>query len=82
MYILCPPPAIAEPPLVLPIMYTILYWDRQSVSATITHTWVPSYSNQEIEAVLNECKLRYHESDDVCAEAAGLLKDGRIFPGT
>jgi carbamoyltransferase len=40
------------------------------------------YSNQEIEAVLNECKLRYHESDDVCAEAAGLLKDGRIFPGT
>lgn len=37
-----------------------------------------SYSNDEIERTLREAKLTYRMADDVCAETAALLKQGRI----
>ncbi|MGB0671507.1 MAG: carbamoyltransferase [Rhodospirillales bacterium] len=36
------------------------------------------YDNAEIEALLAECKLDYRRSDDVCAETAKILRDGKI----
>src|SRR5581483_7219957 len=36
------------------------------------------YTDREIKEVLDECKLSYRRSSDVCGETARLLKDGRI----
>lgn len=38
----------------------------------------PAYPDREIERLLGECKLPYHRSDDVCVEAARLLRQGKI----
>ena len=37
-----------------------------------------SYSNDEIETILKQCKLAYTKSDDVCAETARILYAGNI----
>lgn len=38
-----------------------------------------SYSDPSIRATLEECKLRYRRLDDVAAETARLLQDGKII---
>lgn len=38
-----------------------------------------AYGKEEIRRVLEECKLPYTESEDICAETAKLLKDGNII---
>lgn len=37
------------------------------------------YSREEIRAVLDECKLSYEESDNICADTAKLLREGNIL---
>lgn len=38
----------------------------------------PEYSNDVIEALLEECKLPFQRSTDVCADTARMLRDGQI----
>lgn len=38
-----------------------------------------SYSNQQVEKVLNECKLNATYHDDICGETAKLLHEGNII---
>lgn len=38
----------------------------------------PEYSNDQIEALLRECKLPYQRSADVCSHVARLLRDQKI----
>lgn len=37
------------------------------------------YSNEQIEALLQECKLPYQRVDDACTAAAALLREGQII---
>lgn len=37
-----------------------------------------SYDSEHIEALLQECKLPYERSSDVCADTARILRDGMI----
>ncbi len=37
------------------------------------------YSNEQIRAVLDECKLSYEKSEDICAATARLLREGQIL---
>lgn len=47
---------------------------------TMQHTyWGPSYSNDQIETVLNNAKATYRKSTNVAAEAAQLLAEGKII---
>lgn len=39
----------------------------------------PGYSDEEIKQVLEQCKLAHRRADDICRDAARLLKDGRII---
>ena len=41
--------------------------------------WGPSYTNEEIEKELKSCKLPYRKSDDIAAECAQLLTEGKII---
>jgi carbamoyltransferase len=36
------------------------------------------YSNDEIEALIKECKLPYERSDDICVDTARILREGNI----
>ena len=36
----------------------------------------PKFGNKEIEDIIDEFKLSYKKSDDVCVETAKLLNDG------
>ncbi|HET7566030.1 MAG TPA: carbamoyltransferase C-terminal domain-containing protein, partial [Gemmatimonadaceae bacterium] len=48
--------------------------------ATMDHPYLgPSYSDDEIERVLERAKLRYRRLDNVADEAAELLADGKIL---
>src|SRR5690242_12145955 len=48
--------------------------------ATMDHPYLgPSYSDDEIEPVLERAKLRYRRLDNVADEAAELLADGKIL---
>lgn len=38
----------------------------------------PSYSDDEIEETLDDCKLVYNHTDDVCRDVAELLADGQL----
>jgi carbamoyltransferase len=38
----------------------------------------PAWSDLEIADVLNRCKLRYHKSDDIAAEAARLIASNHV----
>jgi carbamoyltransferase len=38
----------------------------------------PEYSNEEIESLLRECKLRYERSERIETDAAALLREGKI----
>jgi carbamoyltransferase len=40
--------------------------------------WGPEFSNDEIETVLKQAKVPYHRSENVCAEAARLIRDNKI----
>lgn len=37
------------------------------------------YSNEQVESILKESKLKYRKSDNVCKEAAALLREGNIL---
>jgi carbamoyltransferase len=37
------------------------------------------YSNDQIQAILDECKLSYTRSDDICADTAKMLRKGQII---
>lgn len=37
------------------------------------------YSNAEIEKLLNECKLPYVRSEDICRDTAQMLREGKII---
>lgn len=39
----------------------------------------PEYSGEQIEAVLKACKLPFRRAPDVCAEAARMLRSGKIL---
>ncbi len=48
-------------------------------STTFDHAyWGPEYSNDDIEAVLKQAKIKHRKADDVCAEAAGLIAQDKI----
>ncbi|MCS6808077.1 MAG: carbamoyltransferase C-terminal domain-containing protein [Bacteroidota bacterium] len=50
------------------------------LSFTMTHTyWGPSYTNEHIEAVLQNAKLKYRKSENIAAEAAQMLAEGKII---
>lgn len=38
-----------------------------------------AYTNDEVEAVLKECKLPFRKSENTCKEAAELLRNGKIL---
>jgi carbamoyltransferase len=37
------------------------------------------YLNDQIKAILDECKLSYTRSDDICADTAKMLREGQII---
>lgn len=45
----------------------------------LTHLYYgPSYSDEEIEALLKRCKVRYKKSENIAKETARLIADNRI----
>jgi len=45
----------------------------------LTVCWGPSFSNEEIEKILESCKLRYEFVDDIAKRAATLIANNKII---
>ena len=58
------------------VYHGILGYPRRTVMKSAL--WGPEFTNQQIQQVLDEAKLAYQRSDNVPAETARLIADGKI----